>query len=311
MQLSGDGNKLVASSFGPGPYGNQPFNTFIYEWSDRSSSWLEPGTLIATQDAGLNPSRYVAMSDDGSTVGVRTISSPSAYNELSVYTQTPSLCIEADIKVNLEGPSASGGMHSKLANREIIPEQEPYTLAGYVFPAGSGGGETSTTAVFKDEKVVDWVAIEVRDTNSDLIWAKSALLKSDGQIVDVDGVSQPLLPDFLADGQLYYLGVHHRNHLDVKALDPLLVSNNTVTVDFTDPAISSTIQKTLKSGKNALIAGDATGDNCINRKDRKKINKDKKLTGYWNSDVDMQGKVNNKDRKLAKKNNKQCLTTSG
>jgi len=326
LGLSGDGSKLIVGSPFNGPKGKAT----IYEWSASASSWLQIGSDIVGQHAGAYAGTHVAMSEDGLTVGVRTKSSPSAFNQLGVFSPNLpiSYCIELDSRVLLEGPFFSNDMYPNLAFLNSNPEKEPYSLEGYAFPEGSGGGETSDSKIFQSKNIVDWVVVEIRDSNSDLVWAKSALVSSDGKVVDVDGVSEIVLPDFITDGQSYHLGLHHRNHVDVMALEPIKVSNNTVTVDFTDPATPTSIQTKMKSGENALIAGDATGDNCVTNEDIKQIKKDKNAVGYWdsiinedsmqtskdkksaeywNSDINMLGDIDTKDITIAKKNIKKCM----
>ena len=64
------------------------------------------------------------------------------------------------------------------------------------------------------EKVVDWVWIELRDSAnpSQIVAAKSALLQRDGDIVDESGVS---VLKFSLPGDNYFVTVKHRNHLGV------------------------------------------------------------------------------------------------
>ena len=108
-------------------------------------------------------------------------------------------------------------MTTSLATLGVIPTTEPYTgLTGYTH-SGSGGGETVTSAsVFTTNSIVDWVFVQIHNASTGaVVSTRSALLKSNGTIVETDGVT-PLSMAGNAAGS-YYISVRHRNHLGVRS----------------------------------------------------------------------------------------------
>jgi len=88
--------------------------------------------------------------------------------------------------------------------------------------------ETIASSVLNDQvdattNIVDWVFLELRDNStgnpgSHKVQTRSALLRRDGVIVDIDGISPVYFKDIDA-GSTYTLVVRHRNHLGLST-DP-------------------------------------------------------------------------------------------
>ncbi len=119
-------------------------------------------------------------------------------------------------KVFLQGPLSAGVMADDLRQAGLVPTTEPYTTLGYTHVGG--GGETVASARLATtgaKAVVDWVIVEARDaaTGTMVLASRSALLLSDGSVVDTDGVSPVRLRGITAGD--YYIAVRHRNHLGV------------------------------------------------------------------------------------------------
>ncbi len=164
--------------------------------------------------------------------------------------------------------------------------------------------------------IVDWVFVEIRSANDikSVIATRSGLLQRDGDVVDVDGVSDLNFPDLTADE--FYVAVRHRNHLGAMSL---VVTGETL-IDFTDKQTSVYDFGTSNpmfnfSGKalcgkhfgvNALWAGDYNAD-CVVKCDRPandlNILMSENLTyanqggsndsavGYLQGDFDMSGSI--------------------
>lgn len=128
------------------------------------------------------------------------------------------------------------------------------------------GGVSGTGAI--DDNIVDWVYIELRDKNniSNTLVGRSALLQRDGDIVDVDGVSNLTIETSADD---YYVVIRHRNHLGIVTASPVSLSANAITVDFTNANNQITwgnnAQTTLGPSSNitTMWAGNVNGDNRI------------------------------------------------
>jgi len=146
-----------------------------------------------------------------------------------------------DAQVFLSGvyDTVSGLMRDDLRAQGLLPTSEPYSALGYSFEGG--GGETVSPAVLAPSgptAIVDWVVVELRLAVAPTVVAASraALLRRDGRVVDVDGVS----PVAITVGSTFYFVVlRHRNHLpvffDMGTFFQPAQSGDATTVDFTDP----------------------------------------------------------------------------
>ncbi len=153
----------------------------------------------------------------------------------------------------LEGPydSSTTLMHDSLRKKSYLPRTEPYStlpalLGAYQFiHKNQGGGETvvDSIAVFADRgdsSIVDWVYMELlTEVDTMPIASRAALIRRDGNIVDVDGISAVKFAN-LPDGD-YFLSIRHRNHLGIMTKDAVAFSNNAFTkLDFTQQGAPGT-----------------------------------------------------------------------
>lgn len=176
-----------------------------------------------------------------------------------------------NLKVMLSGPYLSGLMKDDLRTAGLIPTAEPYASAPYNYShEGFGGTETVDPADFDqtgtNNDIVDWVVVEVRDIadSSTVLASKSALVQRDGDVVDLDGASELMIPG-LADGD-YIVAVKHRNHLGVRTPVALALSSvaPATSHDFTtgqaqaysDPGITNPPMKLQFDGKTTLYGGE-------------------------------------------------------
>ena len=233
-------------------------------------------------------------------------------------------------KVFLQGAynTATGLMNDNLRSLNYLPTTEPYSAAPYNVSFthyGLGGGETVNPAVFNvtgNNAIVDWVFVELRDKNnaSQVVATRSALVQSDGDIVDVDGVS-PVKFSSLPDNT-YFVAVRHRNHLGVMGANTFVLTNSGTVVNFTNGSVpeynigiqnninyATLAQKDLNPGVRGLHAGNAANDHKVKyqgvNSDRTRI-LNELLTfpgntlyefnynfavGYFSGDIDMDGQV--------------------
>ncbi|MBP6390878.1 MAG: hypothetical protein KA352_08280 [Flavobacteriales bacterium] len=142
-------------------------------------------------------------------------------------------------KVFLEGPYSSGTglMNAALRSLGTFPLTDPYPALGYVH-TGSGNGGSVLPAVIAaggNDAIVDWVLLELRDPTalSTVVSSRSALVQSDGDVVELDGVS-PVA--FSVPFGNYHLAIRHRNHLGIMKDAAIPLSAAPATVDFTTAA---------------------------------------------------------------------------
>lgn len=190
--------------------------------------------------------------------------------DLGAYEAKP---ISISVQAFLEGPyvSQSTSMTTQLATKNLLPITEPFTDLGYTFI--NGGGETvRDTSIFTANDIVDWIFVELRSgaDNQEVVATRAALLKSNGDIVELDGQS-PLR--FLDPGlNAYFVLVQHRSHLGVMSDNTLVpVADVLPSIDFTDPvtptfSTGSPAQKDI-AGKTVLISGDADQNGVVNSDD--------------------------------------------
>ncbi|MBL7743162.1 MAG: fibronectin type III domain-containing protein [Chitinophagaceae bacterium] len=124
--------------------------------------------------------------------------------------------------------------------------------------------------------IIDWVLLEIKNNSGTLISKRAALLREDGQIVDIDGVSPVSLYGVAGN---YRLFVRHRNHLGVRtsgsqAFTPFalgVVPPAVLAYDFTtsqskayqNPSITTNAAMTQVGPDFCLWAGNANGDEYI------------------------------------------------
>jgi hypothetical protein len=202
------------------------------------------------------------------------------------------------LKVFLEG--AFNGLTMNTDLNTILPLNQPYNI-----PPFNYNGTESVVAIPGND-IVDWVLIELRDAPSanqaddgTLLARKAAFLKSDGTVVDLDGISDPAFSVTVVNK--LYVVVKHRNHLGILSFYPLIVSNGSSAYDFTTGSVKSfgaaTGCKEIAAGTWGMIAGDGNADGIVNDPD--------KLTewemnagehGYYFSDYNMDSEVSNQDK---------------
>jgi len=181
-------------------------------------------------------------------------------------------------KVFLQGAynTSTGVMSDALRTpTNLIPLTDPYRNVPYNFTeVANPVAETAATSVFSDQSnpndnIVDWVFLELRSSvaspGNTVLQTRSALLKRDGNVVDVDGVS-PVTFNNVVNGN-YTVAVRHRNHLGISA-DPatnLLALNEKRSIasllDLTTAAdaqiFGTAAAYKVSGGKNLMWAGNA------------------------------------------------------
>lgn len=179
-------------------------------------------------------------------------------------------------------------------------------------------------------EIVDWVVIEFRDKDftpdPDKRHFKTALLRQDGSLVDVDGFSQLILSKATTQNldttgrTPYFIAVRHRNHLTVMSESAQTLSQieTKIVYDFSDPSFimggsNGAIKPMGRDGDGKLIFA-ALGGNYVNPNVTRSevlagilgidvINEDDynqawletDFEGYFDTDFNMSGYVNSAD----------------
>ncbi|MCC6397289.1 MAG: hypothetical protein IT282_09735, partial [Bacteroidetes bacterium] len=199
----------------------------------------------------------------------------------------------ANVKVFLEGPFADDTLSTALRAADLVPANQPFTDAPWAY-AG-----TEAVAVVPED-VVDWVMVELRTdtTSASMVGRRAAFLKSNGQVVDMDGISGVTFGAIEAGD--YYIVIRHRNHLAVMSAETVPLSSSSGLYDFTaglDKYYGGEARD-LGSSMYAMWGGDADASSDVAALDRTATWNDRNKVGYLLSDVDLSGDVAALDRTM-------------
>ena len=145
-------------------------------------------------------------------------------------------------------------MTTTLNTNNLIPlnSNDAYSTSTYGYTASIVGS-------IPNANIVDWVLLELRTgtASGTKVATRAAFLKSDGTIVDIDGLS-PIPITGLSAGN-YYVVVRHRNHLAIMTASTIALSGGSALYNF------STAQVTGLIGTNPMVALSGGGFGMIRR----------------------------------------------
>lgn len=224
-------------------------------------------------------------------------------------TPAPVTGLRVSVRAMLQGAfqQQTGNMRTTLRDLGRLPTTEPYTALGYPHVAG-GGSETVAPAVLAvtgSSAIVDWVVLELRPAANpaSVVATRAALIRSDGMVVDVDGVSTVNFPT--AAWGNYHIGLRHRNHLGVMTARAQVLGGVVQFKNFMNGAVElygNSQATVLLAGTQCLVAGDVTFNGRL-RYIGEANDRDRILTivgggvptqtaeGYRNEDTDLDGLV--------------------
>ncbi|WP_417856749.1 immunoglobulin domain-containing protein [Xanthomarina gelatinilytica] len=260
-------------------------------------------TNFVSFDASGNPGLYCALVDDVAYADANW----TAKDGQTLFSDTDCHA-KLQPKVLLQGAMlnpVSGEenlMRDNLRSLGHIPLTSPYMDALTC--------DASVFNVTGNNAIVDWIEVSLRDASDpqNVLKTRSALLQRDGDIVDVDGVSEIA---FQLWAKAYYISFNHRNHLGIMSNSSNILNFVPEVHDFTNGSLAtygSHAQVTLDSGATALWAGNVNGDDRIRfqgSENDTNLIKDQVLThpdntsinnlffyfDYDNADVDMDGRI--------------------
>jgi hypothetical protein len=159
-------------------------------------------------------------------------------------------------------------MDSYLRTLANFPLSDPYTnnqSFAHVNNFNTMTIQPSVLAVTGNNSIVDWVFVELRTGASGATTVqatRAALLQSDGDIVDADGVSPITFPSTPAGN--YYITIRHRNHLSISSGIQSL-SSASPAVNFTNVAMTNAVER--YPGIFTMRGGDANVDGSLDSTD--------------------------------------------
>ena len=207
-----------------------------------------------------------------------------------------------NVKVYLQGSYSGGTMTTSLNSSGMIPFHHPYndTLGIWNYTG-------SERAYNIPADIVDWVLVELRTGTeaTTMVGRRAAFLKSDGSIVDLDGLSQVKFKGIVPGN--YYIVIRHRNHLPIMSANTVsLDSTNSLLYDFSDAqtqAYGNEPMVDLGGGVFGMYSGDINISGIITAADKSLVNSTNLSTGYYNADTNLSGIVTAADKTNINSNN--------
>lgn len=204
-----------------------------------------------------------------------------------------------DLIVFLEGPYTGNGMSTGLNAAAVIPLQQPFDAAPWNYV-----GDEAVAAI-PNANVVDWVLLDLRDapdaasaTSATTVARKAAFLLSNGKITGLDGQTNLQFDNAIVD-ELFVV-VWHRNHLGIMSANPLTLTNNIYSYNFTndpDQIYGDNMgYKEIVPGIYGMAAGDSDASGIIDLSDKTTWSTDAGESGYNASDFELDTETNNTDK---------------
>ena len=214
------------------------------------------------------------------------------------------VCLEG--AVNQAALPGSLEMVPTLNSSGTLPYATPYTSAPWFHYSASDIALGPT--IYEDGDLdpltgwVDWGLVEVYSFNDGSYTkaAQSALLNREGKLFNTSG-QQGLFFSTLLPGD-YYINIKHRNHLAIANLTAVSLDaqNLEFNLDFTDPLTTATLQQTIGTTYQCMLAGDVNSDDTIDSADRDLLNTQVEsilplavdgtaLNGYFLTDTNFDG----------------------
>jgi PKD repeat protein len=281
--------------------------SFTDQSSNTPTSWnwsFSPSTVMyvgGTSSSSQNPQVQFSIPGNYTVELVATNAGGSDTETKLDYIQVLSPVFGLDLTVYLEGPFTGINMSTALNANNSIPLLQPFNVAPWFY----NGGES--VIGIPGPEIVDWILIELRETEGDAstattlttIGRMAAFVKSDGTIVQKDGIN---LPEFeLIVTKNIYVIIWHRNHLGVMSAIPVTRSGENYTYNFSTTETQAyggvNAQKMLAAGIWGLIAADGNSDGNVNSADKNyPWMVEAGLSGYYFGDFNLDNQVNNLDK---------------
>lgn len=215
-------------------------------------------------------------------------------DHFSTYVIIEAECISLNARIFLEGPyQGNGSMSTTLQTEGYLPVVSPYNdsrLAGPI-PAN----------------ITDWILLELRTDGDNIVYQRSFLLRSDGQVVDINGSTETLRLPGVDEGN-YYVLLYHRNHLPLISKEKIPFSfSQTTLLDFTSDVVElfdANAAKPVMEGVWAAAAGDGNHDLNVTTLDYVMFVNGQHAgeSGYVDADFDLNAILTNNDYILWKNN---------
>lgn len=203
-------------------------------------------------------------------------------------------------KVLLAGPLdwTTGVMRDNLRQGGLIPAAEPYTGLGFTLENTGATLTSSLLTATGNAAIVDWVLIELRNSDGTTVAGRrAALLRANGDVVSTTGDAQIV---FTANPVGKKMVIRHRNHLGAMATTAITANAQVVNFTSSSTALYGTEPVKVSGSFRALWAGDVNSDGSViytgGANDRDQVLNTiggtvatNVVTGYTRSDINLDG----------------------
>ena len=256
--------------------------------------------LVLTQTGGTVASTEIFVRFNRATEGISSgdithESTDATTQNVAVSGEATSTHFQLDLTVFLQGPYNGSTLNEDLSGS--LPLVQPYNTAPWNY-----AGTENVASI--PSGIVDWILVELRDaadassaTSATTVLTVAGFINSNGQIVDLDGVSE-LSVSLTVTNQLFVV-IRHRNHLAVMSANPMNLVSGTYQYDFTTGASQAygiDSQTELVTGIWGMIGGDENADGTIDASDITGWTAEAGNNGYLSADFNMDSNVDNIDK---------------
>ncbi len=203
-------------------------------------------------------------------------------------------------KVLLAGPLnwTTGLMRDNLRLASLVPSAEPYTALGFTLENSGATLTSSLLTATGAQAIVDWVLIELRNSDGTTVAGRrAALLCANGDVVSTTGEAQ--IP-FTANPVGKKMVVRHRNHLAAMATAAITANAQVINFMSGSTTLYGTEAVKVSGSFRALWAGDVNTDGSViytgGGNDRDQVLNTiggsvatNVVTGYTRSDINLDG----------------------
>ena len=186
----------------------------------------------------------------------------SAVSPACYFNATDPIQLRISVRLYLEGfLKADGTMTGELSTQSLLPTNQPYE--------GNPFGYTGIEQVQAfPEQTVDWILVELRNAQDQVLAYSAVLLREDGWLMDLSGNTEITLPEIFPEST--YLVLFHRSHIGVKIATAVQANPDQVQqfdLSVGSNAVEGQNQLKLVHGKYALVAGDFDQNGLVNSED--------------------------------------------
>ena len=271
-----------------------------------SNSLITLSSILSSSSNIITSSSTISSASNTPSI-ISSSSQPVIASSLTVSSSSnlAALNTTLSVKVNLGANfnAATKQMDNNFRTRSMIPTSHPYNAQ----PFNYSGTEAFANSSSIPNDTVDWILIDIKDTNNVSVFTKAAILKQSGNVVDVNGSQNLSIGSFVpTQGYNYKIVIRHRNSVAIATNQNIaLVLNTNTVVDLTkniNVKGSNQVQVGIDTSNQPIYGmrkGNVTGNDAIDAQDRNiGLNAQESDGIYSPNDTNLDGTVDAQDRNV-------------